>query len=586
MRRIRGRTCIPLAVLSIAFVACSGGDGPGAGEAPNSGDTAVGPAGVGPGGSPSTGGTVGGSGSPNGSASNMPGAAAGNGGELPPPAPVVVQPPDPVAVQGLGTTPIFNEPFKVLSRLTNAQFINSASALLGEGVAAGVRELLIDNAPNGGFGNSGFAQSQTYDLILSFDQAAAQIVANVGDWASVHAQYGDCTDYGCVDTFIRSFGEKAFRRPLSDAELAELRPIADTASSEGLSYDQGVALLVRAMLQAPEFLYLFEDEVLTDYQLAARLSYFVTDGRADDPLYAEAAAGSLREPGVMEAHLDRLLAERGDRFGSAFAYDFLALRRAYQRVVDIDDAVISELVASAQDTFARFIADDAPVSQLFLTTEYSVNDTTANFMVGQGAPSGVLQSSSENPFVGLITHPATLIAMSNAVEGSTVSRGQFIAHQLLCVPPTPPPAMAFTPDDVAAELPPNATQRDEAEARLQDPSCAACHIQFEPYAFAFNKWGGDGVFHNDARLDDSGPIMTSLGSWQFDGYAEFVPLLAASEQYQRCITDQMLRYGLRHTDYAKTLVDEVLATARVGGNDLGFRALAKAIVLNPAFANR
>jgi hypothetical protein len=133
-------------------------------------------------------------------------------------------------------------------------------------------------------------------------------------------------------------------------------------------------------------------------------------------------------------------------------------------------------------------------------------------------------------------------------------------------------------------LPPDPTQRDEAEARLADNSCAACHLQFEPYAFALNRWGGDGLFKDDPRLDDGGPITTSLGELQFEGYSEFLPLIAESEQYRRCITDQMVRYGLRHTDYESSVVDDVLASA--DGTSLTFRSLARAIVLQEAFATR
>src|SRR5690606_35759023 len=190
-----------------------------------------------------------------------------------------------------------------------------------------------------------------------------------------------------------------------------------------------------------------------------------------------------------------------------------------------------------------------------------------------------------HPVRGTLTHPATLIAMSNAVEGSTVSRGQFIAHQLLCVPPTPPPDAALIAAGTSAALPPDPTERDHAEARLQEPSCKGCHLQFEPYAFAFNKWGGDGVYHDDPRLDDSGPITTSLGEFEFSGFADFLPLLAESEQFQRCIADHFVRYGLRHTEYGETLVDEVLNTASAGGQSpsLSFRQLAKAVVLSAPF---
>jgi len=168
-----------------------------------------------------------------------------------------------------------------------------------------------------------------------------------------------------------------------------------------------------------------------------------------------------------------------------------------------------------------------------------------------------------------------------------VSRGLFLAHQLMCIPPTPPPARAFNPSDVASELPPDPTQRDEAEARLEDPNCKGCHFQFEPYAFALNHWAGDGRYNPDARLRDEGPIRTSLGDLQFGSYQDFFPLLAKSNQFQTCITDHLIQYAVRHTNYDNAVTDTVLASAKQEGvSDPTFGMIVRLIVQHPIFGNR
>ena len=144
--------------------------------------------------------------------------------------------------------------------------------------------------------------------------------------------------------------------------------------------------------------------------------------------------------------------------------------------------------------------------------------------------------------------------------------------------------MAFTAEDVG-NLPPNPTPRQEGEARLAEASCVGCHVQFEPYAFALGKWGGDGKqFFSEAN--DSGPIVTSLGEFEFQGYADFLPLLAESDQFKQCMADHLLRYGLRHTAYEQELVATVLAAASTDGTALTFRNLIRAIVSQPAFIRR
>jgi Protein of unknown function (DUF1588)/Protein of unknown function (DUF1585)/Protein of unknown function (DUF1592) len=284
-------------------------------------------------------------------------------------------------------------------------------------------------------------------------------------------------------------------------------------------------------------------------------------------------------------HVDRLLTASGDRFARAFAYDYFNLRKAYQRTVDVDAATVDKLVESLTETFATLIKDDAPISDMLTTRTFTVNPETATYL-GVTAIDGKATAPNEHGFMGLLTHPAPLIAISNAYEGSTVSRGLYLAHHLLCIPPTPPPAKAFTPEDVGGELPPDPTERDLAEARLADPNCLGCHTQFETYAFAFNHWAGDGKYNADERLVDNGPIPTGLGEIAFSSYEDFLPLLAKSAQFQRCTADHLIRYGVRHGKYEESVLNAVLASA--GGTDSGltFRQLIRAVVQQPLFAGK
>jgi hypothetical protein len=188
--------------------------------------------------------------------------------------------------------------------------------------------------------------------------------------------------------------------------------------------------------------------------------------------------------------------------------------------------------------------------------------------------------------MGLLTHPATLMAMSNAVFGSTVSRGSFIANQMLCVPPAPPPPPGIQQTDLSSRLPPDPTQRDEAEARMADVRCSGCHAQFESFSFAFNHWGGDGLFKSDPRLKDNGPVTTALGDIAFNGFGDFLPKVAGSTQFYRCVTDQVIRYGLQHTDYPPGLALTVLDEATKASPTVTFRSLVKALIRQQIFATR
>lgn len=484
---------------------------------------------------------------------------------------------------GLGRVAIKHNKSQVISRLTNAQFVNAASMLLGiDGNP--FASLLPDIAPNAGYSNSGHAQSQPYDVVLAFDTVAKGMSDAVTDWSALSARYGGCTELACIDSFIAAFGERAFRRPLTTSEIQSFAPIVEAAEREQLSYQETISLLTRAFLQAPEFLYLFEDVPLTDYQLAARLAFFLTDAPPDDGLHAQAKAGTLNT--VLEQETTRLLRSHGPSFARAFIYDYFDLRKAYQRTVDVDDSTVTALIDSLQRTFGDLIANDASLSALLTTKSYSAGPEVAGFLGLTLANEAVLAPETAG-FLGLVTHPASLIAISNAYEGSMVSRGLFLAHQLLCIPPTPPPARAFDPSDVAVELPPDPTQRDEAEARLKDSNCLGCHMQFEPYAFALNHWAGDGRYNPDERLLDSGPVTTTLGELKFSSYKDFFPLLGKSDQFQTCMTDHLIQYAVRHTNYDPVVTDKVLASAKQGAvTDPTFQAIIRLIVQHPIFGNR
>ncbi|HEX3695506.1 MAG TPA: DUF1592 domain-containing protein [Polyangia bacterium] len=492
----------------------------------------------------------------------------------------------PASNGGIGTVAIENAPDKAISRLTNAQFIQSAAVLVGDAAVMGADALLPEQDRHGAFTNTGYAQDQPFDLIESYDSAASYIVDHVTDWTAFQMRWGGCTQATCVSTFLRSFVEAAFRRPATDADVTAFQPILDASTAAMLPYTDTVKLLVRATLQAPEFLYLFADDMLNDYQLAARLSYFVSNGPPDDQLYAAAKAQTLHIPANLDAQIDRLLAKTVTQFASAFAYDYLDLHRATTRNVTTDPATVKLLISSAVNSFAALVDEDKPISTILTLDTFVTDPATATWTSGQPSTAATVQPSASFPFMGLLTHPATLMAMSNEIIGSTVNRGIFISNQIMCVPPTPPPPPGIQQTDLSAKLPPNPTERDIGEARVADPRCQGCHSQFESYSFPFNRWGGDGLFKTDPTLKDNGPILTGLGMITFKGYADFLPQLAGSTQFQRCVTDQLIRYGLQHTEYPADLVDTVLTEAKKLTPAVTFRSLIKALIRQSVFTTR
>jgi len=248
-------------------------------------------------------------------------------------------------------------------------------------------------------------------------------------------------------------------------------------------------------------------------------------------------------------------------------------------------ATVNAFVSSATDTFAALVNQNEPVSSIATVDTYVTNPPTATWITGQASTATTVKATSTYPFLGLLTHPATLMAMSTTLLGSTVSRGQYVAYQLLCLPPTPPPPAGAQQTDLSAVLPPNPTERDQAVARANDPRCKGCHSQFEAYSFGLNKWGGDGRFETDPRLVDNGPINTSLGTMAFSGYADFLQQLGNAAQFEHCVADNLIRYGLQHTEYPADLLQTILDQSK-GAGGVTFRTLIRSLVLQTIFTTR
>ena len=121
-------------------------------------------------------------------------------------------------------------------------------------------------------------------------------------------------DAGCVDDAIDAFGLRAFRRPLDETERSEALASFEEGQSQ-LSFEDGLALALMTILQSPPFLYRLElgtgsealaSYPLSAYELASRLSYFLTGGPPDEPLLEAAASGALDDESAYASEVDRL----------------------------------------------------------------------------------------------------------------------------------------------------------------------------------------------------------------------------------------------------------------------------------------
>jgi hypothetical protein len=187
-----------------------------------------------------------------------------------------------------------------LRRLTREEYNNTVRDLLADTTRPA--NAFPPDETVGGFESNGMAPVTALQVERYMDAAEALSTAAVGRLEALAPCAAGQPQEQCARSFIDSFGRLAYRRPLDDAERAQLSAVyAEKAKRSG--HAGGVQLVLEVILQSPQFLYRLEPadgpadktRPLTGYELATRLSYFIWASTPDSALLEDAEAGRLSE---------------------------------------------------------------------------------------------------------------------------------------------------------------------------------------------------------------------------------------------------------------------------------------------------
>jgi hypothetical protein len=132
---------------------------------------------------------------------------------------------------------------------------------------------------------------------------------------------------------LRRFLPRAFRREITDAEVERYAGLVQRLKDEGERFEGALRAALRAVLCAPEFLFLDEPAVpgrgqIGDYALASRMSYFLWSTMPDQELLDLAARGELADGAVRRQQVERMLeSDKTAAFTSNFTGQWLKLRQ-------------------------------------------------------------------------------------------------------------------------------------------------------------------------------------------------------------------------------------------------------------------
>jgi len=412
------------------------------------------------------------------------------------------------------------------------------------------------------------------------------------------------TGAACVDKILSTLTHRAYRRPVTKTEVASLAKFVAMAKAEGQSVEQGIQLAIQAILVSPHFLFRIERDLdpndpskvhkISNIELASRLSYFLWTSMPDDELLSLAEAGKLRQPGMLEAQIKRMLAdERSSALADNFAGQWLETRNLDSITPDpkkfpewgpeLRDAMKTE----TRMFFESLLRENRPLSD-FLDAKYTFLDERLAKHYGiEGVSGGTFRrvELTTDQRGGILSHASILAVSSYPTRTSPVIRGKYLLQNFLGAPPPAPPPDVPTLDEEAVG---NAgSLRQQLEKHRSNATCASCHNRMDVLGFGLENYDAIGKWRT---MDGKFPVDVS-GTFpngkSFSTPAEMKVLLKEElPDFARCIIEKMLTYSLGRglERYDRKTIDEIGRKLSVSG--YRFQTLICEIVQSLPFQSR
>lgn len=364
---------------------------------------------------------------------------------------------------------------------------------------------------------------------------------------------------------VRLLMRRAYRRPVTAAEVTRVVTLSKTVRARKLSFERGLQLALQAVLVSPNFLYKVEVDpdpnnpkatrTLNPYELATRLSYFIWSSMPDDTLLAAAESGKLATDVQIDAQVSRMVKDaKSLSLAQNFAGQWLNLRKAavvqpdVARFPTFNEGLRRAMQQETELYFDRIVRDDRPVMELVksdytflnepLAKHYGIPDVTGDSMR--------LVKLSPGPRGGVLGHASVLMLTSNPGRTSPVKRGKWVLENMLGTPPPlPPPNVPPLPEEQAGGVARPTSVRARLEEHRKNPACANCHERLDGMGFALENFDAIGGW----RDSDSGVALDVTGELpdgsKFKGVTGLQSLLISKKQaVVRGMLERLLTYGI------------------------------------------
>lgn len=408
----------------------------------------------------------------------------------------------------------------------------------------------------------------------------------------------------CAREIISTLARQAFRRPVTDADIAPLWQFYQSGLEQG-GFETGIQKSLMAMLGSTKFLYRAEPLPegaqpgetfpVSDIELASRLAFFLWSSGPDEELLSIAEQNQLHEPAVLKAQVRRMLAHpRAAALTHNFAFQWLHVEDI--DAIDPDPRIFPEfdkdLRAAFKEELALFVDSilraDRSVLDLLSADHSFLNERLArHYGIDSVRGSQFRKVSLENQRRwGLLGKGGVLLLTSYPNRTSPVLRGAYILETLIGTPPAAPPPGVEVDLDTRAPGEAITTVRQRLEAHREQPSCNQCHGVIDPMGLALENFDAIGLWRDidryaGAPIDAQGRLVSGQ---PLTGPADLrVALLARPDQFVWALTEKLLTFALGRTveHYDMPIVRSV--ARRAAANDYRFEEIVLGIIESDAF---
>ncbi|WP_053094235.1 starch-binding protein [Cellvibrio sp. pealriver] len=439
--------------------------------------------------------------------------------------------------------------FRLLSTL---EYNNSVRDLLGLANNIDVTTGRIPaDLPVNGFktnANTVFTNDYAKGYVLAAEAAAAMV-------SNIYSLTPGCSNATC---FAQTFGKRAYRRPLSATEVNKLVTLQSA---------QGNLALLTAILSSPSMLYRSEvGELkgnyyeLTDYEVAAMLSYTYWATTPDAALMAAADAGQLSTPQQISSKVAQMLQDPKAQVAfERFIRGWLDLEKDIKSTA-ISDSLKADMKNETIEMVKRTVFGGGSYNEL-LTANYSYmsQQLAAHYGLTWPGGSGVQRvdyNAANAERRGILGHAGILAIQSASEKTHPVKRGLFVRRNLMCQDFPPPPIGA----ELKPQEDPSLTVRERFEHAHLKEGCEACHQYIDGIGFGLENYNALGLYVTSEKTDNglikainSLGYIGSLNSAEtylsesepvvpYHGMDELAGLIAGSSNAKACYVRQWYRY--------------------------------------------